>query len=790
VEWWREVDLGLEHGVTIAERPHGDGSLVLSMRVRGASPRTIGDSIALEHEDAQFAQYAGLTVVDAMGATIPASMRAEGSAIRIEVDDARAVYPLVVDPLVITLEQILPSTTGTFDCPSIAITRDGRRAMCSSNPARIWVRNGSAWTQESTFNTGFYGTASALDGYGQIAALGTGVSVIILFNNDTGPGAWVTNTTFSNVASDTVAISPDGAYVWGGNATTSQIYVGSQFIPYMRVAAYPGGAATAAGFSGDTLSLAVGNAAAGGGAGAVMVYQTQNNFALAATLNGAANERFGQSVAMSGDGTRMLVGAPGASPGVVHAYVLFGGTWYPDGPALTNGAAGDRFGTGVTLSDDGSRAFVSAPVPGCVYVFVHGPSGWGSSQGSVCGPASAFGSSISASAGGTRVAISRNPNNMIGGAVYIVPGPSGAACGDASDCTSGYCFGGICCSSSCGLSPGDPPCQDCRRARTGQPDGTCAALAPSVAPLQTCRASTGACDIAEVCSPTSTQCPPNAFEPPVLCRPSAGLCDVAEFCTGTSAACPPDMVESTTFICRLSQGVCDPPTTCDGTHAMCPAHAFAPSTTVCRPFAGLCDVAEYCDGTTANCPADRLANAGTVCNPMQMGVCDAPDVCNGMTADCPATYATGVVCRPPAGPCDVPEVCLGTSANCPADGVIGSGVVCRMSTASCDPTEHCDGTDAQCPPDVNMCIAMTDTGVPHDAAVVDAGPAADASVNADASAPHPDAATTAPAAAGGCSCRTQRSSNPSPLAWVAFGALLLAAGRRARRSRRGSRASA
>src|SRR5439155_1422629 len=55
-----------------------------------------------------------------------------------------------------------------------------------------------------------------------------------------------------------------------------------------------------------------------------------------------------------------------------------------------------------------------------------------------------------------------------------------------------------------------------------------------------CRPSAGPCDVAETCTGTSRECPPDTFAAGTVCRPSAGPCDVPENCTGSSADCPPD----------------------------------------------------------------------------------------------------------------------------------------------------------------------------------------------------------------------------------------------------------
>src|SRR5688572_4818295 len=76
VEWWRPLAAGLEHGVTFASRPGGEGSLELHLHVEGATPRSMGETIALRGDDGSTATYSGLVVVDAGGRPVHARMAA------------------------------------------------------------------------------------------------------------------------------------------------------------------------------------------------------------------------------------------------------------------------------------------------------------------------------------------------------------------------------------------------------------------------------------------------------------------------------------------------------------------------------------------------------------------------------------------------------------------------------------------------------------------------------------------------------------------------------------------
>ncbi len=66
-------------------------------------------------------------------------------------------------------------------------------------------------------------------------------------------------------------------------------------------------------------------------------------------------------------------------------------------------------------------------------------------------------------------------------------------------------------------------------------------------------------------------------------------------------------------ICRASSGGCDVAEVCNGVSPSCPADGLSSSGTICRAAASECDIAETCTGSSRFCPADALAPAGTPC---------------------------------------------------------------------------------------------------------------------------------------------------------------------------------
>ncbi len=118
-------------------------------------------------------------------------------------------------------------------------------------------------------------------------------------------------------------------------------------------------------------------------AGAVYVYTraagTWSQQAYVKASNADAGDNFGKSVALSGDGNTLAVGAPfeagssiginnapddsAADAGAAYVYSRTGGTWSQQAYVkASNTEAGDRFGTSVALSGDGNTLAVGAPL--------------------------------------------------------------------------------------------------------------------------------------------------------------------------------------------------------------------------------------------------------------------------------------------------------------------------------------------------------------------------------------------------------------------------------------------
>jgi hypothetical protein len=179
-----------------------------------------------------------------------------------------------------------------------------------------------------------------------------------------------------------VAMSSDDTRVVVGQVGANQsqgeayVYSGTNYGTEKKLLASDGAERDEFGYavaiSGDGIRVIVGaiGAAVGGNPeqGAAYIYSGAN-YATEKRLSdsdGLIGDSFGASVAMSGDGTKVIVGAflkqVGANTQQGEGYV-YSGANYATEQRLTasDGAANDNFGFSVTMSGDGTRVAVGAP---------------------------------------------------------------------------------------------------------------------------------------------------------------------------------------------------------------------------------------------------------------------------------------------------------------------------------------------------------------------------------------------------------------------------------------------
>ena len=136
-------------------------------------------------------------------------------------------------------------------------------------------------------------------------------------------------------------------------------------------------------------------------------------------IDGNANEAMGYSVSLSADGKRLAAGGyyAGSITGVVRVYDYNGTNWVQTGSDINGEATGDRSGWDISLSDDGTRVAIGAPYNdagnsssddrGHVRVYELQSGSWVKLGSDIDGQAAGdyYGTSVSLSSDGSRLAV-------------------------------------------------------------------------------------------------------------------------------------------------------------------------------------------------------------------------------------------------------------------------------------------------------------------------------------------------------------------------------------------------
>jgi len=374
VEWYENRPEGIEQGFTIYERPehpYQNGTmqsegLRLVVQLNGelqARVKNGGQTIELIDSLSKPAlSYGQLTAVDANGKQLAAHMetRANGSEIVLLVDDRNASYPIVVDPIVATVEKILDWTRQGGAQFGDAVAISGERAivgywlydetpvMVDAGRVQIFRRDGTTWSDMA----GLAGDGSAHGQCGYSVAISSTTAAFGCPGANGNTGIAFGYDVIANDGNSTELIpgSRTTGDFFGASVTTNgnKIVVGSPMAAFDSTHSH---------------------------AGAISLFQ-DNIFvdALSAT---ATNELFGTSLSLEGE--TLLVGSPGALSNTGEAFYisLFGGVFnFRSALTASDGAPGDQFGTGVAISN--RTAIIGSPGDddkgtdaGAAYVFVH-----------------------------------------------------------------------------------------------------------------------------------------------------------------------------------------------------------------------------------------------------------------------------------------------------------------------------------------------------------------------------------------------------------------------------------
>jgi hypothetical protein len=387
-EWYTNGPLGLEQGFTVARpRMSGSRTLTLSMALSGdLRPSMTDGGVLFERAGRAVLADRDLVVTDARGRRLRSWFAVSDDRLNIEVDTAGAAYPVRVDPL---LQQAVLSATdvtaGSYVGESVAVSGDGSTVVVGATGAN------------------------------------SGEGAVYVFSEPA--GGWtsgtqaVTLTASSGTSGDefglSVAVSSDGSTVAVGAPETTVGANADEGTAY--VFARPVGGWTSA---------------------------TQT--ATLTESSGASDDKFGDSVSVSGNGSTVVAGAAYAtvatnSAGHGAAYVFSepGEGWTsmtPQTPTATlttsNSGSIVYLGSSVAISSDGSMVVAGAASAtvgsgsgqGEVFIFDEPAGGWASETQTSRLTAS---TGVSGDGLGWSVAVSASGSTVVSGALYA-PDSGGA----------------------------------------------------------------------------------------------------------------------------------------------------------------------------------------------------------------------------------------------------------------------------------------------------------------------------------------------------------------------------
>ena len=205
---------------------------------------------------------------------------------------------------------------------------------------------------------------------------------------------------------------------------------------------------SAVAISGDGTRVAVGSEGDYGYTGSVLVFEYNLSTLQWAPLGElilgeTGGDYFGASLSMSRDGTRLVVGAPNnygyKGHMRVYQYNSVSGQWSVMGIDLDGDVANGNAGTSVTISGDGSRVAMGAPfsasTAGRVLIYSYDGSNWVLSGNVIESPVRAFlGGAVALSDNGNRV--------VVGGRLFTPPANVGEPTLDSAGSVSVYDFVG------------------------------------------------------------------------------------------------------------------------------------------------------------------------------------------------------------------------------------------------------------------------------------------------------------------------------------------------------------
>jgi hypothetical protein len=397
-EWYVNGGRGVEQGFTLQRPPVSPrgGELVLRLALSGdLVPLLAGEGGGLLLARAggeRVLRFAGLTAFDATGRSLPSRMELRGRELALLVDDAGAVYPVTVDPLLTRETRLTADDAAEGDDLGMAVAVSGDTAVVGSpsdadagfrtGSAYVFVRSGGAWSQQQKLTAS---DAAAFDQFG-----------------------------FSvTVNGDTTVIGCLGKSDAGRDSGAAYVFVrsGSVWTQQQKLTANDASEGDVFGISvaisGDTAVVGAYRDSDGvlGSGSAYVFVRSEGVWSQKQKLRASdpgESHIFGWSVAISGD--TIVVGSPfdsgvGDRSGAAYVFVRSEGTWTQRQKLTASDAAAfDEFGYSVAVSGDAAvvgspfdwDVAPSRPMSGSAYVFIRNGTVWSQQVKLTASDAAAF----------------------------------------------------------------------------------------------------------------------------------------------------------------------------------------------------------------------------------------------------------------------------------------------------------------------------------------------------------------------------------------------------------------
>ncbi len=424
-EWYANGPVGLEQGFTFAEPPGKTNGqpLTVELAFTGdlvAALQPDRTTLTLTRKDGQAVlHYTGLTARDAAGKQLQSWLELKDGRLLLRVNENGARYPLVIDPWIQQAE-LIASDGAANDNFGYSVSVSGSTALIGApnhtvnghadqGAAYVFVQNGSTWSQQQELTASGGGLDNA---FGTSVALNGSTAVIgAAFRFSQAGAAYVfvqSGSTWSEQAKLTPSDGVLGDFFGFSVAMSSgTVVVGS---PFHTVGSnQQQGAAYVYTQSGSTWSQQ----------------------AELTSSDGAPDDFFGWSVAVSG--STAMVGAlyHNSNQGAVYVFVQSGSTWSQQQElTCSDPTGGDTFGVSVAMNS--STALIGAQGhmvgsnqgQGAAYVFAQSGNSWSQQAELTSSDGEAgddFGSSVALSGTTAVVGAFLHPvgSNQDQGAAYV-----------------------------------------------------------------------------------------------------------------------------------------------------------------------------------------------------------------------------------------------------------------------------------------------------------------------------------------------------------------------------------